>query len=61
MSGESITPLHEHHELGHHTLYLICDIHLIAIELDAVVTDVDVVLNLREIKDAGESERDSPH
>ena len=47
MSGLSMTPLHEHHELRHDTFYRVGDEHLVAVELDASLSvDVDVALYL---------------
>ena len=48
--------LHQHHELRHHALHLVCDIDLVAVQLYAVVVHVHVGLDLREVEDTGQVE-----
>ena len=46
----------QHHKLGNNALNAVGDKHLIAIELDAVLANVEIVLDFWEIEDSGESE-----
>ena len=48
--------MQEGEKLGHDVLYLIGDEHLIAVELNLVAVDVQVVLNLGEIEHARQME-----
>ena len=49
--------MEQRHELGHYILDRIGDEHLVAVELDLVLGDLQLVLDLREIEDSGEVER----
>ena len=42
--------MHEHHEFRNDAFYLIRHIYLIAVELNTVLADIDIVFDFREIK-----------
>ena len=54
--GRIDNSLHDGHELRHYTLHLVGDEHLIAIQLDAILLDVDVVVDLRKVEDTRQIE-----
>jgi hypothetical protein len=51
--------MQQRQEVGHDALHLIGDEYLIAIELNLVALQVDVALDLREIEDTRQVERDN--
>ena len=50
-------PMQERQEVGHNVFHRVCDKHLVAIELNLIAMDFDVVFNLGEIQNTREIER----
>ena len=56
MSGLSMHTMQERQEVGHNVFHRVCDKHLVAIELNLIAMDFDVILNLREVQNTREIE-----
>ena len=48
--------LQKHHKIGHHAFHAIGNKHLIAVELNAVFANIEIVFDFREIENTGECE-----
>ena len=49
-------PVQERQEVGHNVFHRVCDKHLVAIELNLIAMDFDVILNLGEVQNPREIE-----